>query len=131
MTARLLRTVAAVFLVSGGVVHYHLWTSGYRHVPRIGTLFLANFVGSIVLGAAVLVSRRVSVELAAAVFAVGSLAALVLSRTVGVLGFSETIWTPDAVKTLASEIGVILTLGAAMAMQWRAAHHHQLAPVER
>ncbi len=120
MTARLTRLLAAALLLTGGIAHYNLWKSGYRHVPKIGTLFLANFVASIALAAAVMLSRRAIVASAGIAFAAGSLAALVLSRTVGVFGFTETIWTPQAIKTLASEIGAILTLGVALTMQLRA-----------
>src|SRR5436305_648681 len=112
MTARLTRSLAAVLLVAGGVIHYHLWEEGYRHIPTIGPLFLLNFIGSVALAAAVLFSRhRLTVTVAGIVFAAGSLAALVLSRTVGVFGFTETIWTSQAVRTLLSEVGAIATLG--------------------
>jgi hypothetical protein len=122
MTARLTRSLAAVLLLIGGIIHYDLWTSGYRSIPRIGPLFMANFVGSIVLAMAVVVSRRATVTLAGIAFAAGSLAALILSRTVGVFGFSETIWTTQAVQTLASEIGAIAALGIVLTLQLRAGH---------
>lgn len=122
MTARLTRLLAAALLLAGGIVHFNLWTTGYRHIPKIGPMFLANFVGSIALAAAIVTSRRVSIALAGIAFAAGSLLALVLSRTVGVFGFTETIWTTPAIKTLASEVGVILTLGAALTLQLRANH---------
>src|SRR5581483_9092518 len=75
MTVRLTRLLAAVLLLAGGIVHYNLWKSGYRHVPTIGTLFLANFVASIALAAAVMLSRRAIVASAGIAFAAGSLAA--------------------------------------------------------
>ena len=114
MTARLTRLLAAAFLLAGGIVHLNLWNGGYRYIPRIGPLFLANFVGSIALAVAVVVSRRVGISLAGIAFATGSLVALILSRTVGLFGFTEMIWTPDAVKTLATELGAITTLGFAL-----------------
>lgn len=126
MTARLTRLFAAALLLSGGIVHLNLWNGGYRYVPRIGPLFLANFVGSIALAGAVVVSRRVGVSVAGIAFAGGSLVALILSRTVGLFGFTEMIWTPDAVKTLASELGAITTLGFALFLQSR--HPTRLQP---
>lgn len=119
MTARLARSLAAVLLLTGGVVHYNLWKSGYRHIPRIGPLFMANFAASVALAAAVVVSRRATVAFAGIALAAGSLTALVLSRTTGVLGFTETIWTGQAVQTLASEIGAIVALGVALTLQLR------------
>jgi hypothetical protein len=119
MIARLTRPLASALLLAGGIIHYELWTSGYRHVPKIGPLFLANFVGSVVLAAAVLVSRRPTVAVGGILFAAGSLAALVLSRTVGVFGFTETVWTSQALRTFASEAGAIAALGWALSMQHR------------
>ena len=112
----------------GGIIHYDLWTNGYRSIPKIGPLFLANFVGSIAIAAAVVLSRRAGVTFAGIAFATGSLAALILSRTVGVFGFSETIWTTQAVQTLASEIGAIATLAIVLTIQLRTAHRTQRRP---
>lgn len=121
MTARLTRALAALFLVAGGLVHLELWNGGYRAIPKIGPLFMANFVGSIALAVALMASRRASVALAGILFAAGSLAALVLSRTVGVFGFTEAIWTTQATRTLAVEVGAIVALAVALMMQRRTA----------
>ena len=121
MTARLTRWFAAVLLVAGGIVHFNLWSSGYRHIPKIGPLFMANFVGSVALAAAVITSRRATVAFAGITFAAGSLVALILSRTVGVFGFTETIWTTQATKTLALEVAAIVALGAVLIGQRRTA----------
>ena len=121
MIARLTRSLAAVLLVVGGIIHFQLWSGGYRAIPKIGPLFMANFLASLALAAAVLASRRASVAFAGMMFAAGSLVALVLSRTVGVLGFTEAIWTTQAMTTLAVEVGAIVALGAALMMQRRTA----------
>jgi hypothetical protein len=129
MTARLTRLAAAILLGAGGVMHFDLWREGYRHIPRIGPLFMANFVMSIALAGALAVSRRRSFAVAGIALAVGSLAALVLSRTIGVLGFTEMIWTPQAINTLLSEVGVIVALGPVLILQFRAAHRRSPALV--
>ena len=49
MTVRLTRALAALLLLAGGIIHFDLWKSGYRFIPKIGPLFLANFVGSVAL----------------------------------------------------------------------------------
>jgi hypothetical protein len=108
-------------LLAGGIVHIELWNSGYRHIPKIGPLVVANFVGSIALAAAVIASRRAGVAFAGITFAAGLLVALVLSRTVGVLGLTEAIWTTQATKALVTELGAIVALGAAPIMQRRVA----------
>ena len=125
MTLRLTRSLAAALLLAGGIVHYGLWQGGYRHIPVIGPLFLANVFGSITLAAAALVSRRRVVSLAGALFAAGSLAALILSRTVGIFGFTETVWTAPAVKALLSETGVMAILGLDVVLQLRAQQRRQ------
>ena len=129
MTARLTRLLAAGFLLFGGILHYGLWMSGYRSIPKIGPLFMANFIGSLALAAAVVVSRRTTVAIVGITFAAGSLAALVLSRTVGVFGFTENVWTTPAIRTLTSEIGAIVTLGLAAVIQVRTTHRLNVRPV--
>ena len=119
MGSRLTRAFAAVLLLAGGIIHYNLWSDGYRQIPKIGPLLLANFIISIVVAGAVIVSRRASVALAGMAFAGGSLVALVLSRTSGLLGFTERIWTAEAINVVASETGAILTLGLAVILQIR------------
>ncbi|HEV7536641.1 MAG TPA: hypothetical protein VGP90_13460, partial [Acidimicrobiia bacterium] len=113
------RLLAAGLLLAGGIIHFDLWRGGYRNIPEIGPMFLANFAGSIVLSVAVVLSRRATFAVGGIIFAGGSLAALVLSRTVGVFGFTETVWTSQAIRTLASEIGAIATLGWVLTMQHR------------
>lgn len=107
--AHLARLLAAAFVVASGVMHLNLWLDGYRGIPHIGPLFLVNFTASVVLGAALLIRGGFRPILLALAFSVGSLVALVVSRTVGLLGFSET-WTPQALQTLAFELGAILML---------------------
>ena len=128
MTARLTRLLAAIFLIIGGIVHYNLWRSGYRSIPKIGPLFMANFLGSIGIAGAVMISRRASIALAGIAFAAGSLAAVLLSRSVGVFGFTEMIWTKEAIITVISELGAIATLAVAVALRLRNACRTTLQP---
>jgi hypothetical protein len=127
MTARVTRLFAALLLTAGGLIHYDLWNAGYRHIPRIGPLFMVNFVISIAIAATLVVSRRAAVAVAGIVFAALSLAGLVLSRTIGVLGFTEMVWTPPAINTLASEVGAIITLGVGLGLQLRTHHRSPAA----
>ncbi len=109
------RLTAAAFVLAGGLIHLDLWRSQYESIPKIGPLFLLNVVASAVLAAALLTGRaRGQVLLASGVLTVASAAALVVSRTVGLLGFMEG-WTPDAIQALAAEIGAIVALAAVVA----------------
>ena len=104
------RIAAATFLLVGGGIHLDLWQGGYRGIEYIGPMFLANVVLSGLLVVAVLFRPGPQVALAGIVFSVGSLVALVLSRTTGLLGFTERIWTDMAVQTLTAELGAVVAL---------------------
>lgn len=116
--ARLTRLLAAAFVVASGVMHLNLWLDGYRGIPHIGPLFLVNFAASVVVGGALFFRGGVRLVLLAVAFSIGSLVALVMSRTVGLLGFSET-WTPRALQTLALELGAVLMLVSSLAGERR------------
>lgn len=107
---RSLRLLAAAMVLAGGLIHYDLWTGGYRAIPSIGPLFVVNMVASALVAAALLATGRPAVLLAGAAVSLGSLAALVASRTVGLLGFSET-WTDQSFQVLAAELAAVAALG--------------------
>ena len=125
---RLSRLAAATFVAAGGLVHLDLWRTGYRGIRYIGPLFAANVAVSAVLALAVLVVRDRRVVAAGIGFAVASLAALVASRTVGLLGFTERAWTDDALRAATAEVGAVVALAAAVVV---ATHRRrlELAPV--
>lgn len=101
---------AATFLLVGGGIHLSLWRSGYRGIEYIGPLFVANVAVSALLVLALLIRPNVRVALAGIVFAIGSIAALVLSRTTGLLGFTERAWTDMAVQATTAEIGAVVAM---------------------
>ena len=107
---RIARLAAATFVLAGGYIHFDLWRDGYRAIDYVGPLFVANAVVSVLLVLALLLRPDVRVAVAGIVFSVGSLAALVLSRTVGLLGFTERGWTDMAVQATTAEIGAIVAI---------------------
>ena len=107
---RIARLAAATFVLAGGYIHFDLWRDGYRAIDYIGPLFVANAVVSALLVVALLLRPDVRVAVAGVVFSVGSLAALVLSRTVGLLGFTERGWSDMAVQATTAEIGAIVAI---------------------
>ena len=109
---RLSRLAAATFVAAGGLVHLDLWRTGYGGIRYIGPLFVANVAVSAVLALAVLVVRDRRVVAAGIGFAVATLAALVASRTVGLLGFTERAWTDDALRAATAEVGAVVALAA-------------------
>ncbi len=102
------RIAAGVFVIVGGLVHLQLWRSGYRAIPYIGPWFIANVAVSAVVAAAVFVRSGRVVSIAGIAFSLASLAALVMSRTVGIFGFTEREWTDAAVRATTAEVGAVV-----------------------
>lgn len=102
------RIAAGVFVIVGGLVHLELWRSGYRAIPYIGPWFIANVAVSAVVAVAIVLRSIPAVKLAGIALSVTSLAALVMSRTVGIFGFTEREWTDEAVRATTAEIGAIV-----------------------
>jgi hypothetical protein len=96
-----------------GWIHLQLWVDGYREVPVVGTLFLLNAIGAVLLAVALLAVpvRLLSVAAAVtAVFTAGTLAALIISLTAGLFGVRESLQTPLVPTTLIVESTGVLVL---------------------
>ncbi len=114
------RVMGAALLLGIAVVHGHLWRLGYRDIDVIGPAFLLQTALAVLGAAAVLLAPRRLLPWAAAAgaaFAVGSVAALILSTTVGLFGFVESTqaqywWASFWVESAAA---VVLTALAALA----------------
>jgi len=98
----LLRLGLAVSLAVSAASHAYLYIHGYQHIPMIGTAFL--------------IQASVSFSLALLIIANGSLVAFVLSRTIGLFGFSERGWdpSPHAAITVAAEVLCVLLWAAGL-----------------
>ena len=105
MTVRLL--TAASVLVSA-IVHLQLWADGFRTIPVIGPAFLLNAVGGAVIAVAVVVWRHWLPLAAAVAFGAGTLAAFLLSATVGLFGVQERLLGGPQLVAAVSEVGAIL-----------------------
>lgn len=91
----LIRLVMAAAVATSGVSHAHLYVHGYHHIPTIGPAFLVQAGVSFALALLILIGGPGWLQWAAAALAGGALVAFVLSRTVGLFGFSETGWQPS------------------------------------
>jgi hypothetical protein len=116
---RVLGTAAIVagagLMVATAAIHLHLWLAGYRHVPRIGPLFLAQSITGFAAAPLVAVGRQTIVVLGAAVYMVASAVGLVLSATVGFLGIHDGLGVPWATTSLAVELaGFVLLAGGGL-----------------
>ena len=107
---QLLRVIGAGLLVASGAIHLDLYSTGYRTIPGIGDLFLAQVVAAIGLGAVVLFTGSRVAAAAGAGVAIMTVSGYLLSLRVSLLGFREVRTTAGAVAGLV-EVAAFLTLG--------------------
>ena len=109
--------IGATTVGASGAIHLHLWITGYRHVPRIGPLFLAQSVSAFVVAPVIILSRRTFAVLAGAGFQAASVVGLLLSATVGFLGIHDSLTVPWASTSIVLElIGFVLLSACGYAM---------------
>jgi hypothetical protein len=108
--AALLRVGCAALLAWIGYIHLHLWLEGYRQIPTDGPLFLAAAIAAFVLAAVLLAFARPLAGLLAAGYTAGTLGALVISLTVGLFGFRESISASYVLESIIIEAITVLAL---------------------
>jgi hypothetical protein len=116
-----LRLVGAGLLLAIAGIHVYLWQQGYRTIDVIGPAFLLQAVIGAGGALLVLVAPRRLLPVAAllgALFALGSLGALIVSTTVGLFGFVESTaaqlwWETVWVEVAATVVLAVLTVLAA------------------
>ncbi len=108
---------AALILVSG-IIHLHLWATGYKHIPKIGPLFLVQGIAAIILFVAISLIRRVFIAVLGALFAAGTIAGLLVSVHFGLFGYRELMSAPWATTSLVIESAavVLLAIGAGLVL---------------
>ena len=124
MILRAMRFSGALTLLAVGAIHLEQYAgSGYDQIPTIGPLFLLNGIGCALVGVGLLLpvgrwlqSRRAEAVvgmLAAAglMIAVGALAALFISETGSLFGFSEDGYRTAIVAAIVAEAATVLLLG--------------------
>lgn len=104
--------IGAGSLIISGFIHLHLWMAGYRNIPIIGTLFIAQGVVALVLAIAVLIRRSTLIFFLASVFLIATVAGLLLSVNFGLFGFKDSLSAPYAMVSLFVELVGALALGA-------------------
>lgn len=117
------RVVGAGVLGTVAGIHLNLWLTGYRSIPTIGWLFLLDVIGAGLLALVVLVSPSGLLPWALAAGALataGTLAGLVISITVGLFGWQDSLQAPLVVPTIIVESAGIVALGALAALTWPA-----------
>jgi hypothetical protein len=115
---------ALVLLAMGGIHFYYVVFLGAGGL--LGVLFVLNSIGGLVLAIAMLAARRRLLRLASLLsllFMAGTLLALVLALTVGLLGIRERLGGELVMPTLVVEsIGtIVLVVTAALVFRRRGA----------
>lgn len=122
---------AAGVLVSGYMHFYLYFWGGYRGISidrvagiDISRSFALNAIAGLVIAELLVLSLRfdrltLPACAAGVLFALGSLGAYALARTSGLLGFTESGWSTEAVISKFAEVVAVLALGAAFAVAWR------------
>lgn len=101
--------ISAATAVSG-ISHAYLYVHGYQHIPTIGAAFVLQASVSFAVAVLILIGGPEWLAWAAAILAGGALTAFALSRTVGLLGFSERGWQPSP-HAAVSVVAELLTVG--------------------
>jgi hypothetical protein len=115
LTTILVKIGFAVSLLSSAASHAYLYVHGYQHIPMIGTAFLIQASASFAVALLIVLGGPWWLRWTAAALAGGSLVAFVLSRTVGLFGFSERGWDPSpyaAISVVAEVLTVLLWAGS-------------------
>ena len=110
----LLRVLGAALLLAIAGIHLYLWQQGYRDIEMIGPAFLLQSVIGVGGALLLLVTRGRLLTVAAvlgALFALGSLGALLVSTFVGLFGFVESTAADLWWETLWVEIAGVIVLG--------------------
>jgi hypothetical protein len=102
--------IGAGFLVWSAVIHLELWADGYKDISVIGPLFLVQAIACIILAVAIVAFRRLALIAAGAVAGVATAVGLLLTASVGLFGYVESLSVPYAELSLAVEFTAAFVL---------------------
>ena len=108
--ALLLRLACVALLGWIGYIHLHLWLEGYRQIPTDGPMFLLDAIAGYALAAALLVRPAPLAGLLSTGYTIATLGALLISLTVGLFGFHESLSASYVVLSLVVETITALAL---------------------
>jgi hypothetical protein len=110
------RVALALLVASAGAIHLYLYFDYFHRVHVIGVLFLVNAAAGLLIGTILLVRGDRLVLLAAAGYALGTLAGFVVSTRWGLFGYHERFWgswqeAAGAIELAAAILAAILLAG--------------------
>jgi hypothetical protein len=110
--ALLLRLACVALLAWIGYIHLHLWLEGYRQIPTDGPLFLLDAIAAFLLAAILLMWPAPLAGLLAVGYTVSTIGALLISLTVGLFGFRESISASYVTQSLVIETITVIALAS-------------------
>jgi hypothetical protein len=111
VVALVIRLAGVVLLAWIGWVHWVLWQhEGYKFIPTSGPFFLVDAIAAVLLAVVLLAWPRPIVGLLSAGFTASTILALVISLTVGLFGFNESISANYVVEALVLECVAVVIL---------------------
>jgi hypothetical protein len=130
-TVLALAAIGAAFLVWSAVIHLELWGDGYSDISVIGPLFLAQGIGCIVLGVAIVAFRSLALLAAGAVAGAATAVGLLLTVHGGLFGYTESLAVPYATLSLAVEFTAAFVLLLATGLLALGAHARTVSSSRR
>lgn len=117
---RYIRVPLALLVAAAGAIHLYLYFDYFHRVHVVGVLFLVNAAVGLAIGAALLVRYDRPLVLVAGGYAVGTLAAFVVSTRWGLFGYRETFWgswqeAAGAIELAAAVLAALLLAGGGAA----------------
>jgi hypothetical protein len=109
-TVLALAGTGAGFLVWSAVIHLMLWSDGYKDISVIGPLFLVQAIACIVLAVAIVALRWLALIAAGVVAGAATAVGLLLTASVGLFGYTESLSVPYAELSLAVEFTAAFVL---------------------
>jgi hypothetical protein len=116
LLANLAFVAAAAALAVSGLIHLHLWNTGYRQIPTIGPLFLAQAIVGMALAAVLVLVRRIWVAALAFGFVCATIAGFLMACYVGLFGFRDSWSAPFAGMAFAVEVSALVLAAAGSAL---------------
>lgn len=112
-----LTVTGAALVATTGIIHLHVWSTGYRFIPAIGTLFLVQGISALLIALAVVVARRLVVTAIGAGFMAASVGGLLASTTGKLFGFHESFAAPfTGLALVVGLTGLVLLMAAAVVL---------------
>lgn len=111
-----LRMLISLAVLVSGAIHLWLWVDGFRDLTVIGPAFLLNVVAAAVIAVLLLAWQHWLPLLLSLGFGASTLAAYLISATVGLFGVHE-VWTGFPVIT--AEVAEVVAIVASAVALWR------------